>query len=68
MNTFFAAGSGEESLLAEKNGVYYIARNMQENQILKQDDTHCKRSMNNCFGVCWQNQKIKCSALTKRDV
>lgn len=51
MNTFFAAGSREESLLMEKNGVYYIARNMngvyymarnmQANQISKQDnDTH----------------------------
>lgn len=36
-NIFFTAGSEEENLLAEKNGVYYIARNMQEKQILKQD-------------------------------
>ena len=35
INIFFAAGSREESLLAEKSGVYYIARNTRENQILK---------------------------------
>lgn len=42
INILFAAGNVEEGLMAEKNGVYYVAINMQENQILQEDqNTQC---------------------------
>lgn len=42
IHIFFAAGNVEEGLMAEKNGVYYIAIYMQENQILLEDEnTQC---------------------------